>query len=95
MSAAVATVRPPLTSGLEQQKADLDRFGYCYIEDGLLPDRLEAARCRLEEQAAAAPELGQVYEGPGAGETLAWCVGQDRAAGLTDSPNRTSHRRSF
>ena len=56
-----------MKSDLEQQKADLDRFGYCYIENALPPDQLEATRRRLEEQAAAELELGHAYEDAGEG----------------------------
>jgi len=95
MSSAVATDRLRLTSDLEPQNADLDRFGCCYIENALPPDQLEATQRRLEEQAAAELELGHAYEAPGEGGTSVWYVGQDRRAGLADSPKRTSHRRSF
>lgn len=93
MSSAVTTNRPPLTSELEQQKADLDRFGYRYIENALPPDQLETTRCRLAEQAAAELELGHAYEDAGEGGTLGCYVGPYRRSGLADSPKRTSHRR--
>ena len=95
MSSAVATDRPPLASDLEPRRADLDRFGRCYIENALPPDHLEATRYRLEGQAPAELELGHAYEDGGEGETLVWYVGQDRRVGLTDSPKRTSLQRSL
>ena len=89
MCTAVATDRPPLTSDLEQQEGDLDRFGYCYIENALPPNQLEAAWRRPEERAAAELKLGYAYEDAGGGGTLGWS-----RVGLGDSPKRTGQGRS-
>ena len=95
MCAAVATDRPPLISDLEKQEADLDRFGYFYIENALPPNQLEAAWRRPGERAAAKLKLGHVYEDAGGAGTLGWSVGQDRRVGIADSPKWTGQGRSF
>lgn len=53
-----------LTTDLERAEADLAEHGYCLIEGALEPERLEALRTRLDEQAAAeiADGTDYVYE---------------------------------
>jgi len=61
-----------LTSDLEQAKTDLDEHGYCLVEGALSPDRLDAVRTRLVEQAAAeiADGTDYVYDRHGANQRV-------------------------
>ncbi|MGI9509920.1 MAG: phytanoyl-CoA dioxygenase family protein [Geminicoccaceae bacterium] len=52
---------PKPTRDLETAKTDLSMFGYCLIEQAVCPDRLEALRQRLEEQALAEQQAGIGY----------------------------------
>ncbi len=44
---------PQPTTDLEQQKADLDEFGYCIVADALSPDEATTLKDRISAQAAA------------------------------------------
>lgn len=56
---------PAPTADLDQARHDIDRWGYCLLEDAL-PAALNA-RCikRLADQAAAEKQLGQAFEDGG------------------------------
>jgi ectoine hydroxylase-related dioxygenase (phytanoyl-CoA dioxygenase family) len=49
---------PPLTTDLEQAKADLDAFGVARVAGALGPEQVAALRARLVEQAAAERAAG-------------------------------------
>ena len=49
---------PSPTTDSEQLKADLDRFGYCFIADFIAPPDVAALRDRLAEQALAERQAG-------------------------------------
>ncbi|NNF79759.1 MAG: phytanoyl-CoA dioxygenase family protein [Rhizobiales bacterium] len=48
---------PSPSQNIETLKADLERFGYCMVENALPPKTLEAIQERLFEQAAAEREI--------------------------------------
>lgn len=56
---------PPLTVDFEQAKADIDKFGMCFIRDGLSKDEVAEINDRLNEQAAGEHErkLGTLMRG--------------------------------
>ncbi|MEL7158290.1 MAG: phytanoyl-CoA dioxygenase family protein [Actinomycetota bacterium] len=59
---AVDLPRP--TKDLHRMRLDFDQWGYCLIEDGLAPDRCQAIRARVVEQAAAERALGLDFTAP-------------------------------
>ncbi len=64
-SMGVTNAIPELASPIEQQKSDLDKHGYCFIENALSSDEVAALRTRLEEQAAAELQRGDAYQDAG------------------------------
>ena len=59
---------PQPTHDLERAKADIDKFGYCFLAKALKGEQLAALRTRLEEQAEAEREAGLAYEDGGANQ---------------------------
>lgn len=56
---------PKPTTDIDRARNDIDRWGYCLLEDALPPEL--NARCleRLQEQAAAEIQLGEAFEDGG------------------------------
>lgn len=56
---------PKATSNIEQAKSDIDKFGFCLIDNALEPAVVDAALKRLKEQAAAEMDQGAAFEDGG------------------------------
>ena len=53
------TQLPIPTTDPSRQKADLDEFGYCFVESAMTGTQTEAVRTRLIEQLEAEMALGK------------------------------------
>lgn len=56
---------PKPTIDLEQARADIERWGYCLLENALSEDLRSRCMQRLEEQAQAEKQLGAAFEDGG------------------------------
>ena len=63
---------PELTTNLDQARADLDRAGFCRIQDALSPDEVATLRTRTVEQAQAELDAGVGYRDTGGANQRIW-----------------------
>ena len=57
---------PQPTTDLNIARANIDEFGYCFLENAMTPEQVAAARTRLVEQAEGELEHGLAFEDGGA-----------------------------
>ncbi|WP_293680933.1 phytanoyl-CoA dioxygenase family protein [uncultured Phenylobacterium sp.] len=67
---------PKPTTDRDRAKADLERFGYCLVKDALTPDRTQALRKRLRQQADGekAAGVGSFDGGPDGPNQRVWTL---------------------
>ena len=59
---------PAPTRDLDCARADLDRWGYCLVQDALAPEEVAVLKARLVEQAAGEDAIGLAIHDGGVGE---------------------------
>ena len=70
---------PVPTTDPEQQKRDLDTWGYCLVQDALTAGQVSRLADRLTEQAAVEGERGVATTGDGRGLTKQWSAHADES----------------